>query len=231
MPSRLQTALSVLKPTQIALAWQACPLCGCRVQVRLCRDEIGARCLRCGASAITQAFVDVLQRQCGELSQLDACELSAAGPLVNWLRPRVRSLACSEFFEDAKPGSMHAGIACQDVQSLTYADASFDLFTSTEVFEHVADDRTGFAEIFRVLRHGGWHVLCVPLNPDAVSVERTALRDGKRVPILPDEYHADRYRGRQVLCYRNYGIDILDRLRAAGFAKAAIEYPRRALFG
>ncbi|HET8942509.1 MAG TPA: class I SAM-dependent methyltransferase [Rudaea sp.] len=231
MPSRLHTALTLLKPTQVALAWQACTLCGFKLQVRLCRDEIGARCGRCGASVITQSFVEVLRKQCGDFSNLNACELSAAGPLVNWLRARVRSLTCSEFFDDVKPGSLRDGIACQDVQSLTYADASFDLFTSTEVFEHVADDAAGFAEIFRVLRRGGWHVMCVPLNPDTITVERTALNDGQRVSILPDEYHADRYRGRNVFCYRNYGNDILDRLRNAGFAHAAIHHPNLRLFG
>lgn len=231
MPSRLHTALTLLKPTQFALAWQACTLCGFKLQVRLCHDEIGVRCGRCGASVITQSFVDVLRQHCGDFSQLDTCELSAAGPLVNWLRPRVRSLTCSEFFDDVEAGSVHDGIQCQNVQSLTYADASFDLFTSTEVFEHVADDAAGFAEIFRVLRHGGRHVLCVPLNPDALTVERTVLRSSQRVPILPNEYHADRYRGRNVLCYRNYGIDILDRLRSAGFAQAAIHHPNWRLFG
>lgn len=231
MFSRLRTACSLIKPSQFALAWRSCALCGFQLQVRLCRDEIGVRCMRCGASAITQSFVEVLRQHCGDLSRFDACELSAAGPLVHWLDPRVASLACSEFFEDVAPGSMRDAIVCQDVQALTYANASFDLFTSTEVFEHVADDAAGFAEIFRVLRSGGLHVFCVPLNPNAATVERTAMRDGQRVQIMPAEYHADRYRGRKVFCYRNYGIDILDRLRHAGFADAAIHRPNPGLFG
>jgi ubiquinone/menaquinone biosynthesis C-methylase UbiE len=32
------------------------------------------------------------------------------------------------------------------VQRLSFADASFDLCTSTEVFEHVPDDRAGLRE-------------------------------------------------------------------------------------
>ncbi|MEO8803454.1 MAG: methyltransferase domain-containing protein [Rudaea sp.] len=231
MSSRLRIAFSLIKPTQIALAWQSCALCEFKLQVRLCRDEIGARCLRCGASAITQSFVDVLRRHVDDFSQFDACELSAAGPLVQWLRPRVASLACSEYFEDVERGRVRDGVACQDVQAMTYVDACFDLFTSTEVFEHVADDAAGFGEIFRVLRAGGLYVFCVPINLHAATVERTAIRDGKRVRTMPAEYHADRYRGRNVFCYRNYGIDILDRLRNAGFADAAVHVPRRELFG
>ena len=149
---------------------------------------------------------------------------------MRWLQPRVASLACSEYFPEVARGSVRDGIACEDVQSLTYNDARFDLCTSTEVFEHVADDSAGFAEIFRVLRHGGRHVLCVPLDPDAATVERTAMRDGTRVQTMPAEYHADRYRGRNVFCYRNYGIDILDRLGDAGFVDAAIHYPTFDLF-
>ena len=45
-----------------------------------------------------------------------------------------------------------------------YGDASFDLCTSTEVFEHMPDDLNGFSEIRRVLRPGGRFVFTVLLT-------------------------------------------------------------------
>jgi len=114
-------------------------------------------------------------------------------------------------------------VLCQDVQRLTFEDGSFDLCTSTDVFEHVPDDTRAFAEVFRVLRPGGLAVFTVPLRPDRETIERAVLRDGHVEHRLPAEYHDDHLRGLgQVLCYRNYGRDIVERLTAQGFARAEI---------
>jgi SAM-dependent methyltransferase len=227
----LLKAASLLKPSEFAMRIEACAVCGCRGQLRLRHDEIAVRCARCGASAITQSLVDVLARVCTDLGRLDVYELSAQGPLVRWLRAHAGSLATSEYFDGITPGTPHAGTVCQDVQHLTFADGSFDVCTSTEVFEHVEDDLAGFREIFRVLRPGGLHVFTVPLDPGARTQERTELRAGKRVSVLPPEFHADRFRGRNVFCYRNYGADIADRLAGAGFVDVAFRTPRQTLFG
>jgi SAM-dependent methyltransferase len=229
--SRIGRLKGLLKPVQVRIARESCALCRFPFQLRLSASEMAVRCPRCGASAVTQSLVDVLGRSCADLSVLDAYEMSAAGPLVPYLKSRCRSLRTSEYFDDIRPGDSRNGIVCQDVQRLTFPANSFDLCTSTEVFEHVEDDRAGFREIFRVLRPGGTFVFTVPIDPDAATVERTELRDNVRVRVLPVEYHADRYRGANILCHRNYGRDIVARLREAGFATAGITKPERSLFG
>jgi ubiquinone/menaquinone biosynthesis C-methylase UbiE len=55
---------------------------------------------------------------------------------------------------DEKLGERINGIFNQDVQHLTFSDASFDVVTSNQVFEHVPDDIKGYAECLRVL--GKW---------------------------------------------------------------------------
>lgn len=229
--SRLGRAFGLIVPWQLRLAREACPLCAGRWQVRLAAHEMAVRCLRCGASAVTQSLVDVLRCAVPALSDRDAYELSAAGPLVAWLRPRCRSLALSEYVDGAMPGEMRNGVSCQNVEQLTFPAASFDVCTSTEVFEHVEDDRAGFAEIHRVLRPGGCFVFTVPIDMQRDTIERTAMREGRRVDLLPRTYHADRYRGARVLCHRDYGRDVLDRLRSAGFDDARVAMPARRLFG
>ena len=224
-------AARVLKLRQFALQREACALCAFGFTARLAHDETAVRCPRCGASAITQSLVDVLAGITRDLSRVDACELSSRGGLVDWLAVRAQSLATSEYFQGLASGQTHQGVMCQDVQRLSYADASFDLCTSTEVFEHVEDDAAGFRELLRVLRPRGWLVFTVPLDPNGLTLERTQLQDGRRISILPAEYHTDSYRGHRVFCYRYYGADILDRLRAAGFAEADLRFPGRRLFG
>ena len=125
-------------------------------------------------------------------------------------------LTVSEFFDDVPRGTMRAGVRCEDVQRLTFDDAGFDLVTHTEVFEHVPGDMAGFRELRRVLRPGGVMAFTVPLMGDAPTRERAMLHSGTIMHLLPPTYHSDRLRGAgQVLCFRDYGCDIVDRLHGA----------------
>jgi SAM-dependent methyltransferase len=145
-------------------------------------------------------------------------ELSSRGALCRHLRRTFASVTVSELFDGVEAGQFRDGVQCQDVQRLTYGTASFDVVTSTEVFEHVPDDRRAFAEVHRVLRPGGFLVFTVPLMDAPATLERARLEDGGVVHLVEPEYHGDRLRGRgRVLAFRTYGMDILDRLRAAGF--------------
>ena len=221
--SRLARALALLRLRDIAVARHACPLCGSGFVVRLANEEAGVRCLRCGASPVHRSIGAALRRCVGSLGDYDVCELSARGPLARHLRARARSAALSEYFVDVAPGAMRDGVRCEDVERLSYADASFDLVTHTEVLEHVADDARAFCELRRVLRAGGWMLFTVPLYAE-VTLERARLRNGAIEHLLPPVYHGDPARGGEpVLAFRDYGNDIVARLRAAGFLQAWIE--------
>ena len=153
-------------------------------------------------------------------------ELSSRGALFRHLRHRFRDFHFSEYFDDVAPGDNRNGIPCQDVQDLRFPSGTFDLVTSTEVFEHVPDDAKGFSEIHRVLKPGGLLVFTVPLTRNPVTVERARrFSDGRVEHLLPPEYHSDRLRGRgKILAYRNYGRDIVDRLRGAGLVPEILTF-------
>lgn len=221
---RLRAALSLLKPGALAARPFDCPICGPSLLLRLAPEPIGVRCVRCAGSAITLALVSVLNSVRPGFRGESLYELSARGPLYEFLRREVPDLTASEYFDDALPGTRVNGVLCEDIQRLTFADGSFDICTSTEVFEHVADDARGFGEIRRVLRPDGIFVFTVPLSAAPVTVERALTRDGRIEHLLPPEYHGDRIRGRgRVLVFRDYGTDIIERLRAQGYAEAWID--------
>ena len=227
MPSRalqlLRKILVLARPGSLALRPGHCPGCGPTLLVKLADDAISVRCIRCRASTIHMSILQVLQQLYPDLSGTATYEMSSRGPLFDYLRARAAKFTCSEFFDDVQPGAYRNGVQCQDVQALTYEDASFDLCTSTEVFEHVPDDYKGFREIRRVLRSGGRFVFTVPLTESATTIERAALQDGAVYHMLEPEYHGDAIRGHgQVLCFRNYGKDILERLRECGFREARL---------
>jgi SAM-dependent methyltransferase len=199
-------------------------MCGPSLLVKLRNDAVGIRCIRCGGSAIHMSIAQTLAEALPDFASRRVYELSSGGAFFEYLRRRCRHLTCSEYFDDVPLGEFRNGIQCQDVERLTYEASSFDLCTSTEVFEHVPDDLRGFRELFRVLRAGGLLLLTVPLADGGRTVERARrLDDGKVQYLLPPAYHGDRIRGKgEVLCYRDYGLDIVERLRASGFSKARL---------
>jgi SAM-dependent methyltransferase len=221
---RVRAAAALLRPGKLAARPFRCPICGPGLVVRLSAEAIGVRCLRCAASAVTLSLVCALKDLRPGFRSEAVYEMSSRGPLVEFLRREVPKLTCSEYFDEVPPGDWHGGVHCQDVQRLTYPDASFGVCTSTEVFEHVPDDARGFREVRRVLQSGGLFLFTVPLDPAAPTVERALMKDGKVEHVLPPAYHGDRIRGRgKVLVYRDYGYDIVERLRAQGFEQAWID--------
>ncbi|MDG1987483.1 MAG: methyltransferase domain-containing protein [Halieaceae bacterium] len=214
----------LIEPTHVGGLKISCSLCEFPFLVVLARGEMGIRCPRCRASVVHMSMAHVLNAHCDSLSKFAVYELSSRGPFVTYLRRSCMNLKVSEFWPDLSPGQWRNGIQCQNVERLTYADESFDLCTSTEVFEHVVDDLIGFREIRRVLRSGGVFIFSVPLRLDERTLERAALIDGEICYLEEPEYHDDLLRGAgKVLAYRTYGFDITDKLLEAGFSKAIID--------
>ena len=209
-----------------------CPACGPSLLLRWGSDEMQVRCLRCRGTPVHLSLLAAIRAHVPGLASRRAYELSTVGPVPRWLRAHCRELATSEYLDGVAPGSSRDGIRCEDVQRLSFADARFDLCTSTEVFEHVPDDVAGFRELHRVLAPGGWLLFTVPMHDAAATVERARRIGGDDVHLLPPAYHGDRLRGPgAVLVYRDYGADLVDRVRAAGFARAALWSPPRDYLG
>lgn len=221
-----------MRLSDLPACYSRCPGCGWSVLVRLGRDEMHVRCLRCRGTPVHLSLIAALSGCIGEFSTLDTYELSTTGALLRWLRRRCRSVATSEYLEGVEPGTSVRGIRCEDVQRLSFADGSFDLCTSTEVFEHVPDDRAGLSELHRVLRPGGHLLFTVPLSDTQPTMERVR-RDGQRLEhVLPPAYHGDRLNGPgSVLVYRDYGLDIVERVQEAGFDKVALWTPEQDFCG
>ena len=201
-----------------------CNLCGFPV-IRIFKGPFGARCIGCKSTHIHRAVGQVLEK----LNIPDTShvyELSSRGALFKYLKKRFKNLMYSEYFDDIQPGDFKKGIQCQDVQNLTYEDESFDLVTSTEVFEHVPNDEKGFQEIYRVLKKDGYFVFTVPLLDSEKTIERARIEDGKIRHYLSPEFHSDRFRGKnKVLAFRNYGLNIQQKLESIGFSAKILTLP------
>ncbi|KAA2241298.1 methyltransferase domain-containing protein [Chitinophaga agrisoli] len=206
-----------------------CNLCN-GIIVKLNNLDYGYRCINCRSSYVHRAIgltINKYFEQKQNIQNVTVYELSSRGALFKFLQKKFKNLVFSEFYDDVTPGEYKNGIQCQDVQNLTFEDGSFELVTSTEVFEHVPDDLKGFREVVRVLKPNGKFIFTVPLFEVPTTIERAHFdKDGNLVHVLPPEYHGDRIRGKEhVLAFRNYGLDIVDRLKQAGFSSVEIARP------
>lgn len=98
-----------------------------------------------------------------------------------------------------------------DIMSMgCYGDSRFDAFICSHVLEHVADDRKAMAELWRVLKPGGWGIAMVPISLD--------LDDVREDPSKTTPSERCKYFGQadHVRLYSRGGFT--KRLREAGFA-------------
>ena len=88
----------------------------------------------------------------------------------------------------------------QDITAISHPDDRFDVVICHRVMEHVLDDKKGFAELYRVLKPGGFVSFSVPQAPHNPQTAEWAI------PDLSHHGHV-----------RQYGADLEDRMRDAGF--------------
>src|SRR5271168_4344709 len=141
-----------------------CPICGTRtVFVKTgpwLREQL--LCNRCKSIPRWRALIHVLETRFATWREQRIHESSPGGPASTKLARECHHYTPSHFFPDVAPGGFKNGVRCENLEEQTFADASFDLVVTSDVFEHVLDPARGFSEIARTLRPGGAHVFTVP---------------------------------------------------------------------
>lgn len=215
--------LRLIKSRELAVKSGSCPACGASLLVKLSNRAAGIRCLRCRTGLTSAALIAAVRAKVPDLAQRRVYELSSRGAVFRYLRRHAGEFFFSEYLDGVTSGETQRGVRCEDVQALTWPTEYFDVCTSTEVFEHVPDDGRGFREMWRVLKPGGWLLFTVPLNLKGPTVTRARPAAAGIEHLLAPEYHGDHLRGAaRVLAFRNYGSDIAERLREAGFADTGL---------
>lgn len=106
----------------------------------------------------------------------------------------VREYLPSYYYPDVPSGESVNGVRCENLEKLSFDDASIDLHVSQDVFEHLFDPAAAFREIARTLRPGGAHVFTTPLEKKEAATEFCARRttDGQVVQLIePAQYHGN----------------------------------------
>lgn len=147
-----------------------------------------------------------------------------ASGLYYWFAHNYRNVVGSEYLGDAVPLGLcdHRGIRNEDLIRLTLAPESQDHVLCFDVFEHIPEIGLALAGCYRVLRPGGTLVFTVPFLGRCQRSLRRAEIDpatGEVRHLLEPEFHFDPLHPVGTLAFHSFGWDLLDTIRAQGFAE------------
>ncbi|MBD2604848.1 class I SAM-dependent methyltransferase [Scytonema hofmannii FACHB-248] len=154
-----------------------------------------------------------------ELADFKIYNTETTGCLHNLLKELPNYTASEYLGTEYTSGEVINGILHQDLTKTAFADYSFDLVLSSDVFEHIPDPYEGFQEIYRILKSGGRHIFTVPFYSDRYRDEvRAKLQeDGSINHILPPVYHGDPIRAEGILVYVIFSLEMLIKLSDLGY--------------
>lgn len=144
-------------------------------------------------------------------------EPSPSGAASEAIARQCPRRVATQYFPYVPPGEHLKGVRCENLERLTFGDATFDLVVTQDVMEHVLAPKRAFAEISRTLTPGGAHVFTVPFYDWRRTVVR-AVRAEHGVEFLePPQYHGDPYDDRGSLVTVEWGDDMVEFIgRATG---------------
>lgn len=124
---------------------------------------------------------------------------------------QAKNLLRSQYYHDSPLGEYRDGFRNEDLQKLTLADDSFDLFFSLDVFEHIPEPALATEEIYRTLKPGGAMLCTFPVRKYQVTDMEYRARikaDGSIIHLKDPEYHGNPVSSDGSLVTVDYGYDI-----------------------
>jgi SAM-dependent methyltransferase len=140
----------------------------------------------------------------------------------------------TEYLPDEAARHKFFPIPHMDLQLIDYPDESFDVFISSDVFEHIPDLDRALKEIHRILKPGGIIVSSFPFHPGQLTTRiKASLSDtGEVIHHAEPEYHSNPVADvRGSLVFQLPGWDLLPKLVSWGFEDARFSMVASSHFG
>jgi len=170
---------------------------------------------------VHSVFVDNAAFDSLAKNRLAVLNTETAGSLHNQLllSSETDYTASVYFGPDFGSGRLVDGIRHEDVQSLSFSSESLDLVISSDVWEHVPRPYVAHAEVFRVLRPGGYHVFTAAFHQTQLIDDVTAVlnEDGSVNLVKNPIYHSDPLSANGVLVYVIFSVQMLTKMAELGF--------------
>ena len=150
-------------------------------------------------------------------SQLNIYEPGVTGPFRQ-LFSDFKNYRNSFYCDDVELGDVKDGTQCQSLEALTFDDDQLDLVISSDIMEHVRHPWVAFADIYRVLKPGGYHIFSIPVRwpMPSKTQNRVDTSTEEDIYIETPHYHGNGMGGKS-LVYTDYGADIKNYLADIGY--------------
>ena len=189
-----------------------CSYCGASLRIRHLATVLMQTFLQISGTSC-ESVVELLRNK--EFRQLKIAEINACGALHSYLKDHP-NLYYSEWLPDGKPGEVHDGVRCEDLQCLTYPDNYFDIILTSETLEHVPDPDRAWREIHRTLKDDGRHIFTIPIVPwQRETIQRARIVNGIREDLLEPAFHG-LWGQEELFVYTDFGMDVVDKLNKIG---------------
>jgi hypothetical protein len=149
------------------------------------------KCVDCQSIPRWRALMFVIADRYPNWREFKIHESSPGGPLSAKLARECAGYLPTHFFAGTPPGQIHRGFRCEDLMAQTFADESFDLVITSDVFEHLPDAGSAAREIMRTLKPGGAHVFTVPWFRWNKTLVRAVVKDGVLQHLEKPDYHGN----------------------------------------
>lgn len=192
-----------------------CPACGQKSVFTSDSDWLrdNLKCSKCQSIPRERAFAFCLDRYIPNWRKLLMHECSPADRAISArLRKECKGYIGSQYYDDIPRGKMHKGYRSENLEDLTFPDASLDVHCHLDVLEHVNHADRCFSEMARTLKPGGKMIFTVPYYPEKGATERRAAfgPDGAPFLLFPAEYHGNPISDEGALVTFHYGRDFPD---------------------
>ncbi len=135
-------------------------------------------------------------------------EIHESSPSNDFISRYCTTYTSSQYLEGATPGTLVGGVRCENLEALTFPDATFDIVITQDVFEHVFHPERAAREIVRVLKPGGAHVFTAPKHKGITrSYPRARIQEGRIEHLMEEVYHGNPVGDGRALVTWDYGDD------------------------
>lgn len=171
-------------------------------------------CIQCNSIPRNRALIRAIQLFAPDYRNLKIHESSPGNQSSYYLKKNCKFYSDSQYFPGVSTGTTYKGFRCEDLDKLTFPDNTFDLFITSDVFEHIMNPDKAFSEIARVLKPGGKHIFTMPWYPELIQSRRRAKVDDNGVVVHLEEpiYHGNPVSEEGSLVTIDWGLDFCDKV-------------------
>jgi SAM-dependent methyltransferase len=170
------------------------------------RDQY--HCTKCGSIPRQRHLQHILDKF---FPNWEKSEVHESSPSNNYISQYCKRYTLSQYLPEIPFGSYtEDGIRSENLEDLTLAPESVDIFITQDVFEHLFRPDKAAKEIAKALAPGGIHIFTAPKHEGVRrSFPMARLLDGGDIELLhhPPEYHGNPVGDGQSLVTWRYGDD------------------------